>query len=676
LEPTLAAYIATLVDVFREVRRVLRADGTVFLNVGDSFYSGGTRPNQSRPVLHEPAYGTNGTEPSDSPAIDSACPRLCDGCRAALSLRIPDTIQPDHESALLLGLTGRDTGRLDSSPASLDGGLPDAPASTSLESSQPPPGECWHCDNCDACLSVLGSSLRDARLCARTAAYTNGNGSNGSAFHNRDMDASALALGEPPNVHPQYTANLKPKDLMMVPARLAIALCDDGWWVRSDCIWHKRAPMPESVTDRPTSAHEHVFLLTKSPRYFYDADAVREPYAREWNPETNGGSWAHTERQPNGSKAGHHSGAYPVPDKGGANLRNVWTLSPEPFSGAALGGTSRTVSPDCPVHGYQASRARARSGDGPQVAFGTGHSPRNGSRRVPLPVLSDDAIPASLFASLSDGFSATSHSTQSHRTAGELAQGVTSGDTPDSRIACMEPQHQTVAEDGRTLGSSTGADAAPNGWDSGHAAQTSSRIADTQTRPGHASGAVTLDYEPRTAESSTSADSGQGASSPLGQTTDGSGDMQKCSCPSIPQDHYAVFPTEIPRRAIKAGTSERGCCAACGAPWKRVVERTAMVIARSDRREQMGEYGRTQSSGTMLEAPTSTTTGWEQGCACNAKTKPCTVLDPFAGAGTTGLVADEMGRDCILVELNPEYAEMARSRIYGAAPMFAAVEVA
>lgn len=69
---------------------------------------------------------------------------------------------------------------------------------------------------------------------------------------------------------------LKPKDLCMVPHRLAIALQDAGWWVRSDIIWSKPNPMPESVTDRPTKAHEYVFLLTKSARYFYDADAIKE----------------------------------------------------------------------------------------------------------------------------------------------------------------------------------------------------------------------------------------------------------------------------------------------------------------------------------------------------------------------------------------------------------------
>jgi DNA modification methylase len=72
---------------------------------------------------------------------------------------------------------------------------------------------------------------------------------------------------------------LKPKDLCMVPSRLAIALQEDGWWVRSEIIWGKPNPMPESVTDRPATAHEKIFLLTKSARYAYEADAVRQSMA-------------------------------------------------------------------------------------------------------------------------------------------------------------------------------------------------------------------------------------------------------------------------------------------------------------------------------------------------------------------------------------------------------------
>lgn len=70
---------------------------------------------------------------------------------------------------------------------------------------------------------------------------------------------------------------MKPKDLLMIPCRVALALQADGWWLRSDIIWHKPNPMPESVTDRPTSAHEHIFLMAKSERYYFDADAVAEP---------------------------------------------------------------------------------------------------------------------------------------------------------------------------------------------------------------------------------------------------------------------------------------------------------------------------------------------------------------------------------------------------------------
>lgn len=73
-------------------------------------------------------------------------------------------------------------------------------------------------------------------------------------------------------------AGLKPKDLCMVPARVAIALQEDGYWLRSDIVWAKPSPMPESTNDRPTKSHEFIFLLTKNPQYYYDADAIREPF--------------------------------------------------------------------------------------------------------------------------------------------------------------------------------------------------------------------------------------------------------------------------------------------------------------------------------------------------------------------------------------------------------------
>jgi DNA modification methylase len=78
-------------------------------------------------------------------------------------------------------------------------------------------------------------------------------------------------------------AGLKPKDIVGIPWRVAFALQAAGWYLRSDIIWSKPNPMPESVTDRPTKAHEYIFLLSKSARYFYDADAIREPAeVRDW----------------------------------------------------------------------------------------------------------------------------------------------------------------------------------------------------------------------------------------------------------------------------------------------------------------------------------------------------------------------------------------------------------
>lgn len=72
-------------------------------------------------------------------------------------------------------------------------------------------------------------------------------------------------------------SNLKPKDLIGIPWRVALALQADGWYLRSDIIWAKPNPMPESVTDRPTRSHEYIFLLSKSGRYYYDAEAIKEP---------------------------------------------------------------------------------------------------------------------------------------------------------------------------------------------------------------------------------------------------------------------------------------------------------------------------------------------------------------------------------------------------------------
>lgn len=270
----------------------------------------------------------------------------------------------------------------------------------------------------------------------------------------------------------------KPKDLLGIPWMLAFALRDDGWWLRSEITWAKKAPMPESVTDRPTCATEKVFLLTKSARYFYDAEAVKED--SEY-PDDNRKS----RQNPDDYKSmmGENGQLRAVLNPANArtypqrNMRNFWLLGPEPFSPA----------------------------------------------------------------------------------------------------------------------------------------------------------------------------------------------------------HFATFPTEIPRRAILAGTSERGVCPQCSAPWERLIKRSkgqgvrnahgkALTTPRHDGNAWNENDGRGFS-------PVETETlGWRAACHCHSRDPiPATVLDPFLGSGTTALVADQLRRDCIGIDLKPQYAEMARDRVTDACPLFAEI---
>ena len=139
------------------------------------------------------------------------------------------------------------------------------------------------------------------------------------------------------------TTGMKPKDLMGMPWRVALALQDDGWYLRRDIIWAKPNPMPESVTDRPTTAHEYVFLLTKRAKYFYDAEAVREDCEsgpsdlRKMTEGLDRIGGKHKALDDPLSKA---SGATAigrkrsVGDGAGRNLRSVWTIATAPFAQA------------------------------------------------------------------------------------------------------------------------------------------------------------------------------------------------------------------------------------------------------------------------------------------------------------------------------------------------------
>ncbi|MDQ3125219.1 MAG: site-specific DNA-methyltransferase [Pseudomonadota bacterium] len=280
------------------------------------------------------------------------------------------------------------------------------------------------------------------------------------------------------------------KQELFVPHRVAIALQADGWVARADIIWAKPNPMPESVRDRPTKSHEYLFLLTKQPRYFWDAEAAREPnsdtpvnQAREKygeistpkqqaNRSMGGNGW-------NPASVGHYR-------SGGRNIRSVWTIALRP-----------------------------------------------------------------------------------------------------TKLA-----------------------------------------------------------------------------------------------------HFAAFPPALVEPCVKAGTSERGGCPACGAPWRRVVETGGIVSSgpngvaeksRSrDRHAYDGDLGDRPPDGYGgLPRRERRTVDWAPSCPCDAGAPVAqTVLDPFAGSGTVGEVANLLGRRFVGIELHPGYAEMARARIAKAqGPMFADVDV-
>jgi DNA modification methylase len=311
----------------------------------------------------------------------------------------------------------------------------------------------------------LGDTFASAWACSRRNQIGNGSLPDGSR-RNR------------PN---RLEGGLKEKDLIGVPWAVAFALRDDGWYLRAEIIWAKANAMPESVEDRPTRAHEHIFLLTRQARYFYDSVAVRQPNVSEAQAEHNARYAreyaAHTEHSVNGQPGNvNNVGIHSRPGPGGANLRSVWNLSTQPSG---------------------------------------------------LP-------------------------------------------------------------------------------------------------------------------------------------------------------HYAMMAYTVVERCIKAGSSERGCCPACGAPHKRVVERTPSVarLAGNDwqvGRELAAHHGPSRP-GSFVDGSIETT-GWTPTCKCPAtELVPSVVLDPFAGAGTTLLVANRLGRDALGVELSGEYAHLAAERVRGDQPLFNVVE--
>jgi DNA modification methylase len=130
--------------------------------------------------------------------------------------------------------------------------------------------------------------------------------------------------------HKTEAPGLKPKDLVGIPWRAAFALQQDGWYLCQDIIWYKPNPMPESVTDRCTKAHEYIFLLSKSARYYFDHSSIKEP-SKYPDDNRKARSAVSNKRIPTTLIAGIRPGSKTYPER---NRRSVWTVSTRPYRGA------------------------------------------------------------------------------------------------------------------------------------------------------------------------------------------------------------------------------------------------------------------------------------------------------------------------------------------------------
>ena len=213
----------------------------------------------------------------------------------------------------------------------------------------------------------------------------------GVGGHGGQKEHRGQKAGYNPSRDP-FAHGMKHKDLMGIPWRVAFALQDDGWYLRQDIIWHKPNPMPESVRDRCTKAHEYIFMLSKKPKYYYDHEAVKEPSAwgRENNPE-----WQHARAATNANKHpsnrnGKSAGFANWSPEQGRNKRSVWTVNTKPYKGAHFATFPPELIRPCILAG-------SRPGDTVLDPFGgsgtTGMVARQEGRNALLCELNADYLP-------------------------------------------------------------------------------------------------------------------------------------------------------------------------------------------------------------------------------------------------------------------------------------------
>ena len=187
---------------------------------------------------------------------------------------------------------------------------------------------------------VVFWNIGDSYGSGKGTCFNPGGGKGSFSGHGDRKDAGAYPLDRG-NISMLKASGLKPKDLCLIPFRVAIAAQDDGWWVRSVIIWSKPNPMPESVTDRPTESHEYILMLTKNKTYYWGQEAVREVANYDGRHDTimkSSGKYSRRSIRPEGIKpeGAHTRGAERWPNQTesgerGRNLRSVWSFPTQPY---------------------------------------------------------------------------------------------------------------------------------------------------------------------------------------------------------------------------------------------------------------------------------------------------------------------------------------------------------
>ncbi|HEX9704484.1 MAG TPA: site-specific DNA-methyltransferase [Gemmatimonadales bacterium] len=186
------------------------------------------------------------------------------------------------------------------------------------------------------------------------SSYAGGGNGGGGSFATERPGWSVFGGRDPS----RYTATLGRKQLVPIPWLVGLALQQDGWILRCDVIWSKPNPMPESVRDRPTKAHEYVLLLSKAERYFYDADAIREPHAtpveRRGNKHGAMALRGQEAIRPRGNLEHTDDPAARYYANGGRNARSVWEIATQPYPGAHFATYPERLAERCILAGSAA----------------------------------------------------------------------------------------------------------------------------------------------------------------------------------------------------------------------------------------------------------------------------------------------------------------------------------